>query len=78
MNIRNTIRHIAVEGGLRKEETANREKREKTKKRRTNTDKETYISKKDEDKARITIDIERGKKDSKKKKGKENRIYTFC
>jgi hypothetical protein len=41
--------------------------------KRTNTDKKTYISKKDEDKAIITIEKERGKKDSKNN-SKENKI----
>ena len=43
------------------------------------TDQKTYISKKDEDTARITIQKERGKKDSKKKNSKENKIQIlYC
>jgi len=59
------------EGFKRKQER--REKKERRQKR-TNRDQRTYISKNDEEKARITIDKERGKKDSKKKDSKENKI----
>lgn len=42
-----------------------REKKE-SRQKRANTDQKTYVSKEDEDKARITIEKERGKKDQKK------------
>jgi len=50
----------------------------KRRQKRTNKDQKTYIGKKDEDKARITIEKEIGKKDSKKKNSKENKIKILC